>query len=108
MLAAVAQVVMWLFLVTLTLIVGYQLLNGRITTKGLLSDKTTREFSSARLQLLLASIFGALYYLMRALDSQSLGSLPDIPEEVLLALGGSNVLYLGAKSMPLFGALRRE
>jgi hypothetical protein len=108
MLATVVQIEMWLFLITLTLIVGYQLLNGQITTKGVLSDKTTREFSPARLQLLLASLFGAVYYLLQALDATSLGSLPDIPEEVLLALGGSNVLYLGAKSLPLFGALRRE
>jgi hypothetical protein len=108
MLATFVQIEMWLLLVTLTLIVGYQLLNGQITTRGVLSDKTTGEFSPARLQLLLASLFGAVYYLLQAMDAQSTGRLPDIPEEVLLALGGSNVLYLGAKSVPLLGALRRE
>jgi hypothetical protein len=107
-LASVMLIEMWLFLGCMTLVIILQLLNGSIATRGLLSDKSTHEFSPARLQLLVATLFGALFYLFKALDPSSMGRLPEIPEEVMLLLGGSNILYLGAKSIPLLGALRRE
>jgi hypothetical protein len=107
-LASVVELEMWILLLGLTLVIAFKLLDGKIPTRGMLSEKGKGEFSPARLQLLIASLIGALYYLLQALGPESGGRLPDIPEEVLLALGGSNMLYLGAKSLPLIGMSRRE
>jgi hypothetical protein len=87
------------------LLVAYQMLTGRINTSGLLDDKLTgRRFSPERLQLLIITVGGALFYLVQVIHSS--GSLPPLPHELLLVLGGSNALYLGAKTASMFSLSR--
>ena len=89
---------LWLILGGLALIVGYQMLTGKINTTGLFDDKVTRGLSPGRVQLLVLTLAGAGYYLLLVAQQPPDGSLPSVPEEVLLLVGGSNLVYLGAKA----------
>src|ERR1700722_377406 len=83
--------------------VTHRLLVGSINTKGLLQDKgDSGGTSPARVQLLLLTASVALYYLLLVLKTlEAKGQefkLPELPNELLLALGGSHTLYLGTKA----------
>lgn len=96
---------MWLLLGSLIAIVAYQILTGRINTNKMLFDKWTNDFSSGRVQLLTFTLFGVLYYVAQVVHDPT--KLPDVPNELLLLLGGSNVLYLAGKASPLLALVRR-
>ena len=86
----------WFLLGSFVLVVAYQLLTGRINTKGLLLDKKVRSLSPGRIQLLMFTLVGALYYLLQVLENPT--AFPDISYYLPLILGGSNLFYLGGKS----------
>jgi hypothetical protein len=89
-------------LAALTAVVAFQLLTGRITTRGLLSEKTTNGpggVSPARVQLLLFTVAFAFYLLSEIVKSHQ---FPDIDTKWLLILGGSHSVYLGGKGLSLF------
>jgi len=86
---------MFFLLASLAAIVGYRLLTGRINTKGLLTDKVTHEFSPGRLQMLIATALVAIYFIVQVLETEK---MPQLPQEFILALGGSHLLYLGGKT----------
>lgn len=81
---------------SLVLIAAYQMLTGHINLRGLLTESGSSEVSSARLQLLVLTLAGALYYIY---ITASAGKLPEIPQELLLLLGGSHIVYLGNKTL---------
>ncbi len=91
-------------------VVAFQIITGRINTKGLLSDKTKKgvgTFSPARLQLLIFTLAVAFYVLGKVMNSIAAGGDPQFPQidmNVLLILGGSHALYLGAKTLSLSGS----
>ena len=93
---------LYIFLIGLTLVTGYQLISGAINTRGLLRDKLTGKFSSGRLQLLVVTIFGGLFYLYRVIQTPE---WQEIPQELLMTLGGSSAVYLGAKSVSLIRSI---
>jgi hypothetical protein len=86
----------WLLILALIFVVGYQLLTGKISTKKLLHNKTTDRLSPGRVQLLMLTLVGALYYLLSTADNPQ--KLPEIPNELLLILSGSNLVYLTGKA----------
>jgi hypothetical protein len=100
-LASVLTIEAAVFVAALVLLVSYRLVTGEINTIGLLSDKWTREFSPARLQLLVATVLAAGYWFLKVLNPAAGNQLPDVPQDLLLLLGGSHTLYLGSKSLPL-------
>lgn len=73
------------------------MLTGAINMRGLLDDKVSRGLSPGRVQLLISTVMGAGYYLLLAIERAPSGKLPDIPEEALLLVGGSHLVYLGGK-----------
>lgn len=94
----------WFFVVGLALIVVFQILTGKINVKGLLHETSSdHDFSPGRLQLLVITVAGALSYLSLVLGSPESGRFPDIPNELLLVLGGSNLFYLAGKFYSFFG-----
>jgi hypothetical protein len=101
MLTVVARGEVGVFLAAFVLLVGYRLLTGQINTRRLLADKDTREFSLARLQMLVVTILGAGYWFIWVLDPRNGNVMPEIPQDLLLLLAGSHSLYLAAKSLPL-------
>jgi hypothetical protein len=87
-----------LILGLLALVVAYKMLTGAINMRGLLDDKVSGGLSPGRVQLMISTVMGAGYYLMLAFERAPDGKLPDLPEEALLLVGGSQLLYLGGKA----------
>ena len=104
-LAAFIKYEAWLLLGGLAFVVGYRLLSGPINTAGLLRDKSAaNDLSPVRVQLLLFTLLGAGSYLALTLDAIEAAkpALPDVPDELLLLVGGSHAVYLGGKSYVKF------
>ena len=95
MLSSVLAAATATFLAGLLAVVSFKLLRGDIRTRGLLADKETRDFSPSRLQLLVATVAGAVFYAVQVLAARD--SLPPVPDLLLLIVGVSNGTYLGAK-----------
>ena len=106
-LGAIAQFTVVGFLGSLAVIVGFKLLSGSIKVAGLLADKETGAFSPGRLQLLLATLGGAVFYFSQIVSADDPSTLPPVPTELLLLLGGSNLGYLGGKIYSKFIKARR-
>jgi hypothetical protein len=60
--------------------------------------------SPGRIQLLGLTVLTALQYLLDTIHDPS--HLPEIPASLLAAMGGSQLVYLGAKAWALFGPNR--
>ncbi len=97
MLGTAVETIIVLFLGAMFVIVVFRLLSGDINTTGLLADKETGAFSPGRLQLLLATAGGAVFYFSSILTSPNVTSLPEFPTELLVIMGMSNAGYLGGK-----------
>ncbi len=95
-LSTVLRYELWFFIVVLALIVTYQLLTRKINMEWLLYDDE-RNFSPGRLQLLMSTLAVASYYLLEVLSHPGAAKFPEIPNDLLLILGGSNLFYLGGK-----------
>lgn len=90
----------WVFLGGLAIITGWQLLTGKINLSGLLyEDLLTNKFSPGRVQLLVATMATALFYLLKVVNDPT--ELPLLPQEMLMLAGGGNLLYLSGKSFAL-------
>ena len=97
MLATTAQLILIVFLGSLIAIVLFKLLAGSINLVGVLNDKETHSFSPGRLQLLLATFGGAAFYFSQIASMKNPSAMPSVPPELLVIVGGSNLLYLGGK-----------
>ncbi|NIM51299.1 MAG: hypothetical protein GTO22_18950 [Gemmatimonadales bacterium] len=89
----------------LVVLVGYRILTGRITTRGLLQAAPGQpRVSPERVQLLVLTLIGALSYLGLALSEATSAtegslSLPEVPDLLLYLVGGSNLIYLAGKTL---------
>lgn len=91
----------WFLLIGMAAIIIYQLATGRINLKGLLyEEKMTNKFSPDRVQLLLVSVAVALYYLLKLFKDPT--RFPMVNLNVLLALCGSNLVYIAGKYRALY------
>jgi len=80
-------------------VIGWRLMRSA-AFDGLLraSDGT---FSPGRVQLLVATLGAAGQYLLAALHDPT--HLPNVPSGMLMAVGGSQAVYLGLKAWSIFG-----
>jgi hypothetical protein len=94
----------------LAAMIAFQLLTGRINMGGLLRDKTNGQPSPGRMQLLLVTLAVAGAYIGAMLGAAPVeilikpaahGSLPELNDWVLEALGGSSLTYAGGKALPI-------
>lgn len=93
------------FLAALAAIISVRLLTGSINTSGLLHSKSPtgqESISPARVQLLLFTLATAGTYLSQALNARGSLRMPDVPQNTIVALGGSHALYLGTKAYAFF------
>jgi hypothetical protein len=81
---------LWMLLGGLAAVVGYQLLTGRINTRGLLNDKRTKLIDPGRVQLLAATLVAAAAYL----GDRDAFADPSVQTAAGGLLGASNVFYL--------------
>jgi hypothetical protein len=58
--------------------------------------------SAGRIQLLVLTILTSLQYLLATMHDPT--HLPAIPASLVMALGGSQAVYLGAKAWNIFGS----
>lgn len=95
-----------IFISALALLVSMRLLSGQINTAGLLHQTNLRthqlDFSPARVQLLLVTLYLALDYLLKVIAHPD--HFPDFSHQLLILQGGSSSGYLLAK----FRALLRH
>jgi hypothetical protein len=94
------------FLIGVGAIVAWKLLTGDINTHGLFDTGPQGTFSPARVQVLVANLGGAAWYLGLTMTNQDQSHMPDVPNDLLLLLGGSHVTYLGAKGADKLGWFR--
>src|SRR6266852_5901567 len=62
--------------------------------------------SPGRVQLLVLTVLTAFQYLLATMHDPS--HLPPIPASLVLALGGSQAVYIGAKAWSIFGVKRNN
>lgn len=89
-------------------VVVTQMLNGSINTQYLLYGMRkdgTRYFSPERVQLIAVTFWVAMNYLFTIMNNPHVQSLPDVNNQTLAVLGGSQLLYLGGKAYSRFGPL---
>jgi hypothetical protein len=86
---------LWLFVGGLALMISYRLLTRAINIDCLLHSKEPGGgYSPARLQLLLFTLGGAVYYAYQCYHAHAFVS---VPSQFTALLGGSNVLYVFRK-----------
>ena len=93
------------FLVLLAGIVAVRLLTGQINTRYLLYGSKPgrrqdggRYFSPERVQLLVLTLGAATFYLTQLATTARAGKIPEVPDTLVVAMGGSNAVYLGGKA----------
>jgi hypothetical protein len=101
--STIVRVEILFFLICAAAIVGWKLLTGEINTRGLFDTKSGSGNSPARMQMLLATLAGAGWYLGLVISNTDPTRLPDVPDALLLLLGGSHLTYLGAKGADQLG-----
>jgi hypothetical protein len=87
------------FLAALAAVVAMQMLSGGINLKNLLHGRSSSGglyFSPERVQLLTVTLWVAFNYLLSVMANPT--ELPDVPPQTLALLGGSHLIYLGAKT----------
>ncbi len=91
----------WFILIGMAIIVIFQLITGRINLKGLLCEKNmANKFSPVRVQLLLVFVAVALYYLLKQFKDPT--HFPMVNINVVLVLGGSNLVYIARKYRSIY------
>jgi hypothetical protein len=100
-LATFVRIEVLLFLVGVLLAIGYRAMIGELHIGGLLADSgTDGELSTGRVQLLVFMLAQAGTYVGEVLADPH--RFPKVPMALVLAFAGSNAIYLGGKSRPLF------
>lgn len=97
----VAKFQIMAFMVILGLVLSVRLMNGKIGTKSVLSESNESSVAGSRVQLLLATILGAAFYVFSMIETPS-DTLPDAPAVLLAVIGVSNLGYLGKKAFVRF------
>ena len=92
-------------------IIFWRMFTGAISLKYLLygdqADPRNPTFiSPARTQLLLFTIYVAGYYLLQVIHDPT--ALPQVPDALLVALAGSQAVYLGGKAQSLLKIFRNN
>ena len=92
------------WLASVLLVVLFSIFSGRISLRGLLTERMTGAMSAfSRPQLLLATLAGIGAYVGMAFDRLGTArELPDVPAWLLAAIGGSQVLFLGGRGIAAF------
>lgn len=81
------------FLYALAVLIAFRLLNGGISTRGLLKDGEGGGVSALRLQMLMSTALAGASYVV-AIHRQTTARLPPVDPNLLALVGGSNGLVL--------------
>jgi hypothetical protein len=99
-------------------VILYGMLNGQVNTRGLLYGRMrdgTRYLSPERVQLMIFTLWVALFYLLDTFETRFLNStpetahtLPEVNTQTLTLLGGSHTVYLLGKAYSMLVARRKK
>lgn len=79
-------------------LVGWAMASGRLPMRSMLAPRPGESDGVDRLQLFAAVLFGLVYYLVICLKApREALAMPDVPDQLLWALGGSQGFYLLTK-----------
>ena len=95
--AIIVKVALVAWLLVLAAAVLVMALNGRIRMGGLLASRADGGALGERGALAAVTVGVAFYLLIKGITTDDPASLPDVPDELLLILGGSKVGYLSGK-----------
>lgn len=96
--SSIMATVLVMTLILFAAVVVLKILTGEVNTTGMLSTENTDGVAPERLLMLLASIVGAFAYFSYGLsEGLTSGKLPEIPDVLVSAMGGGNLLYLSGK-----------
>lgn len=97
--ARFARVGLEIWLLGLALIVGWRLLVEGDAFRGLLASRIGAGIEPDRLQLLVASVSGAIVYAASAVQAVQQGAsrMPDVPDALITVLATSQAIYLAGK-----------
>jgi len=95
LLAGLLRIEIAVLLGALALVVLFQMLTGWISFHGILSDQDGNA-SPERAQMLIVTLIAAFSYLAQVMDHTD--RLPAVPEWMLVAFVGSQIIYLWGKS----------
>ena len=94
------------FLYALAALIVFRLLNGGITTRGLLKDRQTGGISALRLQMLIATAIAGVSY-AAAIRQQTTNHFPPVDGRLLALVGGSNGLVIVKRALSKFRKVLR-
>ncbi len=104
---SIAETGLQVWFLALAAVVFVGILSGRISTVGMLTTAKAGGVDPERVLVLVVTLFGAAWYVSLALEPGATncilpnGSeghcLPDVPEQLLFLLGGSQSTYITAK-----------
>ena len=100
-----------LLLAGFTGVVVWKMLTGEIALDGLLDSvdrQGNRTQSPARVQLLIITLAVAAKYVLSVIQHSGENALPTIPDELVVILGGSQVVYAGGKAWTAFLPLLKK
>ena len=85
----------------LVLVIAFRLLTGGIRVTGLLSNTPESDTDLERMQAIVVALAGAGAYAFVGLQAlgDNVSKIPEIPEPLLAAYGGSQLLYLIGKKL---------
>jgi hypothetical protein len=94
-----------ILLLVLIAIIAYKLLVRQINIDGLLIDKANGQaISPSRVQMLVVTLVIGVYYMFQVMKTKDPGRFPDLPNEFMIALGGSHAIYLSGKLYDMLAA----
>jgi len=85
------------FVLSLAALVLYRLLTGAITTRGLITHRETGEASTIQIQNLISTLVAVAAYVAAIGNHTGEHSFPPVSPELLLLLGGSNLLLVAGR-----------
>ncbi|MDQ0137026.1 hypothetical protein J2T08_004965 [Neorhizobium galegae] len=97
-LSFVATIALVALLTAFAFVTLIKLLDGSISMSGMLANGKDQPNDPERVVMLIGTIAGAFAYFSYGLKSIGTGgTLPPVPQEAVMALGGSNFLYIFGK-----------
>lgn len=94
----VATIALVALLAAFAFVTLIKLLDGSISMSGMLANGKDQPNDPERVLMLIGTITGALAYFSYGLKTGVVdGTLPPVPQEAVMALGGSNFLYIFGK-----------
>lgn len=104
-LAAAARTELTFLIGAFAALFAWQLLTGRINTRGLLATRDESGPSGNNVQLLFITLIAAGYYLLQVAEYAPDHRMPPVPDLLLLLIAGSQASFTGGRALTLLASI---